>query len=83
MKTFTMGVLGVFRPDMMQAVNGVLVLMLIPLFQSFVYPALVRFKIPHTPLQKMGAGLLFCGVSFIASGYDVTTAIMTSLPPLL
>ena len=50
------GALGRFEPDQMQAVNSILVLILIPVFEKFIYPSLRRLRIPNTPLQRMGAG---------------------------
>ncbi|EGD75491.1 oligopeptide transporter [Salpingoeca rosetta] len=68
MRMFDMGPLGRFRPDQMQAANAILVLMLIPVFERFVYPALKRLRIPHSPLQRMISGMVLCGVAFVVSG---------------
>ena len=45
-----------FESDQMQSVNSIMVLLLIPVFEKFVYPALKYFKLPLTPLQRMGTG---------------------------
>ncbi len=69
MKTFDMGALGEFRPDQMQALNSVLILILVPVFFKYVYPGFERttgYKL--TPLRKMTAGMGLCGVAFLVSG---------------
>ena len=45
------GALGRFEPDQMQAVNSIMVIVLIPIFQTFVYPGLTRLRIPNSSLQ--------------------------------
>jgi len=51
MKGFSMGPLGRFRPDQMQAVNSIFVLMFIPVFEKLLYPVLAKLRIPPSPLQ--------------------------------
>eukprot|EP00051_Salpingoeca_urceolata_P016079 m.212030 g.212030 ORF g.212030 m.212030 type:complete len:755 (+) comp18583_c0_seq4:2147-4411(+) len=68
MQTFSMGPLGEFHPDQMQALNSVLILLFIPLFQTGVYPLLKALRIPPSQLQRMGIGMLLCAVSFVVSG---------------
>ena len=51
-----------------QAVNPVLILILIPTFAYFVYPAMARFFEP-TPLRKIGIGLFLTVVAFGVSGW--------------
>ena len=64
----TLGELGDFKPDQMQSVNSVLVLMLVPLFHRVVYPAARRCGLPCRPLNKMALGMLLSGLSFVAAG---------------
>lgn len=50
----------------MQAVNPVLVITLIPLFEAVLYPlAALLFRAELKPLRKMSAGMLLAGFSFI------------------
>ncbi len=51
-----------------QAVNPVMILILIPFFAYVVYPLLGRF-FKVTPLRKIGIGLFLCAVSFAISGW--------------
>ena len=51
-----------------QAVNAIMVLLFIPLFQYVIYPAINRV-FPLTPLRKIGLGIFVSGVSFIISAW--------------
>ena len=53
-------------PSQIQAVNAILILIFIPLFQYVIYPAIDRV-FPLTPLRKIGLGIFIAGVSFICS----------------
>ena len=51
-------------PAQVQAVNGLLILILAPGFSYFVYPFVGRF-VTVTPLRKIGAGLFITASSFL------------------
>eukprot|EP00053_Salpingoeca_punica_P014126 m.128236 g.128236 ORF g.128236 m.128236 type:complete len:728 (+) comp16387_c0_seq2:109-2292(+) len=68
MQMFSMGALGMFRPDMMQTLNAVLCLLMLPLFDRVIYPGLRRMRINATPLRRMGFGMILVALSFIISG---------------
>ncbi len=51
-------------PEQVQSVNGVFVLLFIPLFNYVIYPLLGRFFIV-TPLRKIGMGLFMTALSFV------------------
>ena len=57
-----------FEPAMMQALNPLLVMLLIPLNNFVLYPAIERMGIKLTALRKMGAGIAITGVSWIVVG---------------
>jgi POT family proton-dependent oligopeptide transporter len=57
-----------FSSAQMQALNPVLVMILIPFNNLVLYPALKRFGIDPTPLRKMGFGIAFSGLAWIAAG---------------
>jgi POT family proton-dependent oligopeptide transporter len=57
-----------FSSAQMQALNPALVMLLIPFNNLVLYPALQRFGIEVTPLRKMGFGIAFTGLSWIAAG---------------
>ncbi|MEO6876791.1 MAG: POT family MFS transporter [Opitutaceae bacterium] len=54
-----------------QAVNAVMILAFIPLFQYLIYPAINRV-FPLTPLRKIGLGLVVTGLSFLVSAWIET-----------
>ncbi|XP_070570104.1 solute carrier family 15 member 2-like isoform X1 [Ptychodera flava] len=63
------GNLGSFaiKPDQMQVLNPLLILLLIPIFDSIIYPCLRYCKIRCTHLQRMSWGMLFASVAFVCS----------------
>ncbi|KAH8415418.1 hypothetical protein KR222_011065, partial [Zaprionus bogoriensis] len=54
------------KPDQMQVINPLLILIFIPLFDYVVYPMLARIGI-RRPLQKLSIGLLLAAVGFFLS----------------
>ena len=52
----------------MQALNPILVLMLIPFNNVVLYPWLRRIGFEPTALRRMGAGIAFAGVAWIVAG---------------
>ncbi len=62
-----------------QAVNAIMILAFIPLFQYLIYPAINRV-FPLTPLRKIGLGLIVTGFSFMVSAW-IETQINSGLKP--
>ncbi len=56
------------EPAQMQALNPALVMLLIPFNNLVLYPALRRVGVTVTPLRRMGFGIAFTGVAWIAAG---------------
>lgn len=56
------------QSSQMQALNPALVMILIPLNNLLLFPALRRMGIRVTPLRRMTAGIAFAGVSWIMIG---------------
>ncbi|GFG30408.1 hypothetical protein Cfor_05861 [Coptotermes formosanus] len=54
------------KPDQMQVVNPLLILIFIPVFETVVYPLLARCNIKR-PLQKLGIGGVLAAVAFVIS----------------
>lgn len=70
----------VLEPDQMQVINPLLVVIMVPLVESLFFPCLDKLKIPNRPLQRLGAGLLLCSLSFcITGGIEIT--INKTAPP--
>jgi POT family proton-dependent oligopeptide transporter len=55
-------------PAQIQAVNGVLILLFIPLFSYIVYPAIDKV-FPLTPLRKIAIGLFVTSLAFVVSAW--------------
>lgn len=55
------------KPDQMQVINPLLILILIPVFDCVIYPLLARVGIKR-PLQKMAVGGFLAALAFIISG---------------
>jgi proton-dependent oligopeptide transporter, POT family len=66
-------------PSQIQAVNAVMILVFIPLFQYVIYPAIDRV-FPLTPLRKIGLGLVVTGTSFLVSAW-IETQLAAGLKP--
>lgn len=66
-------------PSQIQAVNAIMILIFIPLFQYVIYPAVDRV-FPLSPLRKIGLGIFVSGVSFICSAW-IETRISAGLLP--
>jgi POT family proton-dependent oligopeptide transporter len=52
-----------------QAINPILVLVLIPIFSNYIYPTIERLGMTITPLRKMGVGMFVAAASFVAIGF--------------
>ncbi|KAJ1507887.1 hypothetical protein HMI54_015157 [Coelomomyces lativittatus] len=63
------------QPDQMQVTNAILILILIPIFQSYVYPYFPSW----TPLKKMNYGMVCTGLSFFVASYVQTLIDETSV----
>jgi proton-dependent oligopeptide transporter, POT family len=57
-----------FQPAQMQALNPALVMALIPFNNLVLFPALRRLGVEPTALRRMGIGIAFSGVAWIAAG---------------
>jgi len=57
-----------FEPSQMQALNPLLVMLLIPFNNLVLYPSMRRRGIEPTALRRMGAGIAFSGLSWVVIG---------------
>jgi POT family proton-dependent oligopeptide transporter len=62
-----------------QALNAIMILAFIPLFQYVIYPLISRV-FPLTPLRKIGLGLIVTGLSFLVSAW-IETQLSAGLKP--
>lgn len=56
------------QPAQMQALNPLLVMLLIPFNNLVLYPALRRIGIEPTALRRMGFGIAFSGLAWVVAG---------------
>lgn len=59
----------VILPDQIQALNPIFIIVLIPIFESVIYPVLGRFHLLKKPLQRMATGMAIAGVAFVLAGF--------------
>jgi POT family proton-dependent oligopeptide transporter len=58
-----------FQSSMMQALNPMLVMLLIPFNNLILYPLLKRMNVELTALRRMGLGIAFSGIAWIVVGF--------------
>lgn len=56
------------KPDQMQVINPLLILIFIPIFDCAIYPFLAKLGL-RRPLQKLAAGGILAAVAFTISGF--------------
>jgi len=61
----TLPVVGSILPSQLQSLNPLLVLILIPFTNFFLYPFAERVGLPMTPLRRMTIGMLVAGFAFV------------------
>lgn len=63
------GAFGTLKPDQMQALNPVFILIMIPIFETVIYPLLRKCNLLVRPLQRMSAGMLLAACSFVMAAF--------------
>ncbi|XP_053482545.1 solute carrier family 15 member 2 [Ictalurus furcatus] len=71
----------VIKPDQMQMLNALLILVFIPIFDMGVYPLIGLCRINLTPLRKMGAGMILAALAFCAATVVEVNVIKTVVEP--
>ncbi|KAL6100349.1 slc15a2 [Pungitius sinensis] len=57
----------IIKPDQLQMLNALLILLFIPVFDLLVYPLVGFCRINITPLRKMATGMIFAALAFVAA----------------
>ncbi|XP_072542225.1 solute carrier family 15 member 2 isoform X2 [Salminus brasiliensis] len=57
----------VIKPDHMQMLNALLILVFVPIFDMGVYPLIGLCRIKLTPLKKMASGMILAALAFCAA----------------
>ncbi|KAM9486045.1 solute carrier family 15 member 2 [Clarias gariepinus] len=71
----------VIKPDQMQMLNALLILVFIPIFDMGVYPLIGLCRINLTPLRKMAAGMILAALAFCAATVVEVNVIKTVVKP--
>ncbi|XP_077599509.1 solute carrier family 15 member 1-like [Stigmatopora nigra] len=58
----------IIQPDQMQTVNPILILVMVPIVDSLLYPLIAKCKLNFTPLKRMTVGMFFAALAFVAAG---------------
>jgi proton-dependent oligopeptide transporter, POT family len=56
------------KPDQMVVLGPFFIMVLVPVFNKWIFPFIALFGL-KTPLQKMGTGMFFAGITFLVSAY--------------
>lgn len=57
------------KPDQIQVINPLLVILMIPVFEYAIYPLLTKLRFCHRPLQRMTVGGLLAALSFVICAF--------------
>uniref|UniRef100_A0A4W5P4N9 Solute carrier family 15 member 1 n=1 Tax=Hucho hucho TaxID=62062 RepID=A0A4W5P4N9_9TELE len=57
----------ILQPDQMQTVNPILILTLVPIMDSVVYPLIKKCGLNFTPLKRMTVGMFLAAMAFVAA----------------
>ncbi|XP_060785677.1 solute carrier family 15 member 2-like isoform X2 [Neoarius graeffei] len=71
----------VIKPDQMQMLNALLILVFVPIFDMGVYPLIGLCRINLTPLRKMTAGMILAALAFCAATVVEVNVIKTGVEP--
>eukprot|EP00063_Salmo_salar_P046025 XP_014020860.1 PREDICTED: solute carrier family 15 member 2-like isoform X2 [Salmo salar] len=71
----------VLKPDQMQMLNALLILMFVPIFDVVVYPLIGLCRINLTPLKKMAVGMIFAALAFGAATLVEVNVMKTVVEP--
>ncbi|NXQ10136.1 S15A1 protein, partial [Peucedramus taeniatus] len=55
------------QPDQMQIVNPILIVIMVPVVDSLVYPLIKKCKLNFTPLKKITVGMFLGSLAFVAA----------------
>ncbi|KAG7467600.1 solute carrier family 15 member 1-like [Solea senegalensis] len=57
----------VIQPDQMQTLNPILILTLVPIMDSLIYPLIKKCGLNFTPLRRMTVGMLMAALAFVCA----------------
>nr|XP_046238771.1 solute carrier family 15 member 1-like [Scatophagus argus]XP_046238772.1 solute carrier family 15 member 1-like [Scatophagus argus]XP_046238773.1 solute carrier family 15 member 1-like [Scatophagus argus]XP_046238774.1 solute carrier family 15 member 1-like [Scatophagus argus]XP_046238775.1 solute carrier family 15 member 1-like [Scatophagus argus]XP_046238776.1 solute carrier family 15 member 1-like [Scatophagus argus] len=57
----------IVQAEQMQTVNPILILILVPIMDSMVYPLIAKCKVNFSPLKRMTVGMFLAALAFVAA----------------
>ncbi|XP_051814860.1 solute carrier family 15 member 2 isoform X2 [Acanthochromis polyacanthus] len=69
------------KPDQMQMLNALLILVFVPIFDLVIYPLVSLCRIKIMPLRKMAAGMIFAALAFGAATLVEINVVKTVVDP--
>ncbi|XP_027877941.1 solute carrier family 15 member 2 [Xiphophorus couchianus] len=69
------------KPDQMQMLNALLILVFVPIFDLIIYPLVGLCRIKITPLRKMATGMIFAALAFGAATLVEINVVKTVVEP--
>ncbi|XP_029023368.1 solute carrier family 15 member 1b [Betta splendens] len=57
----------IIQPDQMQTVNPILILILVPIMDSVVFPLIAKCNLNFSPLKKITVGMFLAATAFVAA----------------
>nr|XP_046260443.1 solute carrier family 15 member 2 [Scatophagus argus]XP_046260444.1 solute carrier family 15 member 2 [Scatophagus argus] len=69
------------KPDQMQMLNALLILVFVPIFDLIIYPLIGFCRINVTPLRKMATGMIFAALAFGAATLVEVNVVKTVVEP--
>ncbi|XP_026231342.1 solute carrier family 15 member 2 [Anabas testudineus] len=71
----------IIKPDQMQMLNALLILVFVPIFDLLIYPLVGLCRINITPLRKMVTGMIFAALAFGAATLVEVQVVKTVVEP--
>ncbi|MEQ2247476.1 hypothetical protein ILYODFUR_009760 [Ilyodon furcidens] len=71
----------IVKPDQMQMLNALLILIFVPIFDLLIYPLVGLCRINITPLRKMAGGMIFAALAFGAATLVEVNVVKTVVEP--
>ncbi|XP_054470795.1 solute carrier family 15 member 2 [Anoplopoma fimbria] len=71
----------IIKPDQMQMLNALLILVFVPVFDLIIYPLVGLCRINITPLRKMATGMIFAALAFVAATIVEVNVVKTVVDP--
>ncbi|XP_074550389.1 solute carrier family 15 member 2 [Halichoeres trimaculatus] len=69
------------KPDQMQMLNALLILVFVPIFDLIIYPLVGFCRIKVSPLRKMATGMIFAALAFVSATLVEVNVVKTVVNP--